>query len=106
MANRFLVGHYLYFGKFDHITAIVLIFQANICFYRDCRKHKKRRLKPIIMTSATTILAMVPFLFGNDMGSKLQQPLAVTVIGGMFIGTLVSLYFIPLCYYFLVRNKK
>ena len=66
----------------------------------------KRRLKPIIMTSATTILAMVPFLFGNDMGSKLQQPLAVTVIGGMFIGTLVSLYFIPLCYYFLVRNKK
>jgi multidrug efflux pump subunit AcrB len=66
----------------------------------------KRRLKPIIMTSATTILAMVPFLFGNDMGSKLQQPLAVTVIGGMFIGTLVSLYFIPLCYYFLMGNRK
>lgn len=62
-----------------------------------------RRLKPIIMTSATTILAMIPFLFGNDMGSRLQQPLAIVVIGGMFIGTLVSLYFIPLCYYYLKR---
>jgi multidrug efflux pump subunit AcrB len=58
------------------------------------------------MTSATTILAMTPFLFGNDMGSRLQQPLAITVIGGMFIGTLVSLYFIPLCYYYLYRAKK
>jgi len=65
-----------------------------------------RRLKPIIMTSATTILAMVPFLFGDDMGSRLQQPLAITVIGGMTLGTLVSLYFVPLCYYYLVRNKK
>jgi multidrug efflux pump subunit AcrB len=65
----------------------------------------KRRLKPIIMTSATTILAMVPFLFGDDMGSRLQQPLAWSIIGGMFIGTLVSLYFIPLCYYFLMRKK-
>ncbi len=65
----------------------------------------KRRLKPIIMTSVTTILAMTPFLFGNDMGSRLQQPLAVVVIGGMFIGTLVSLYFIPLCYYYLNKIK-
>ena len=65
-----------------------------------------RRLKPIIMTSATTILAMVPFLFGDDMGSRLQQPLAITVIGGMTLGTLVSLYFVPLCYYYLVRRKR
>lgn len=65
-----------------------------------------RRLKPIIMTSLTTILAMVPFLFGNDMGSRLQQPLAISIIGGMSIGTLVSLYFIPLCYYYLNRRKN
>jgi len=65
-----------------------------------------RRLKPILMTSLTTILALLPFLFQNDMGSKLQQPLALTVIGGMTIGTLVSLYFVPLCYYYLYRNKE
>ncbi len=64
-----------------------------------------RRLKPIIMTSATTILAMVPFLWGNDMGSRLQQPLAWVIIGGMTIGTFVSLYFVPLGYYYLNRKK-
>ncbi len=66
----------------------------------------KRRLKPILMTSLTTILALLPFLFLDDMGSQLQKPLALTVIGGMTIGTLVSLYFIPLCYYFLYKSKS
>lgn len=66
----------------------------------------RRRLKPILMTSATTILAMVPFLWGHDMGSRLQQPLAWAIIGGMTIGTFVSLYFVPLAYYYLNRNKN
>jgi len=65
----------------------------------------RRRLKPILMTSLTTILALSPFLFAHDMGSELQQPLALTVIGGMTLGTLVSLYFIPLCYYYLNRRR-
>ncbi|TAJ08606.1 efflux RND transporter permease subunit [Marinilabiliaceae bacterium JC017] len=65
----------------------------------------RRRLKPILMTSLTTILALVPFLVAHDMGSELQQPLALTVIGGMTLGTLVSLYFIPLCYYYLYRRS-
>ncbi len=66
----------------------------------------KRRLKPIIMTSATTILAMIPFLWGSDMGSLLQKPLALTIIGGMTIGTFVSLYFIPLAYYYLYKFSR
>lgn len=65
----------------------------------------QRRLKPILMTSLTTILALVPFLFAKGLGADLQKPLALAVIGGMSIGTLVSLYFIPLCYYYLKRNK-
>ncbi|MCG8476970.1 MAG: efflux RND transporter permease subunit, partial [Cytophagales bacterium] len=64
----------------------------------------KRRLKPILMTSLTTVLAMIPLLFGNDMGSRLQQPLAVSIIGGMIFGTVVSLYFVPLCYYFFYKK--
>ena len=66
----------------------------------------RKRLKPIIMTSATTILAMVPFLWGSDIGTKLQQPLAIAIIGGMFIGTFVSLFFIPLSYYFITPKNK
>lgn len=41
----------------------------------------KRRLKPIVMTSITTMLALVPILFGHDLGSELQQPLAVQPLG-------------------------
>ncbi|MDK2978493.1 MAG: hypothetical protein PWP52_1207 [Bacteroidales bacterium] len=65
-----------------------------------------RRLKPIIMTSLTTILALVPFLFGNDIGSELQYPLAVAVIGGLGLGTMVSLFFIPLMYYYLYKLQS
>ena len=65
----------------------------------------QRRLKPILMTSLTTILALMPFLFTSGLGSDLQRPLAITVIGGMAIGTIVSLYFIPLCYYYLHKKK-
>lgn len=65
-----------------------------------------RRLKPILMTSLTSIIAMVPLLWGNDIGSQLQRPLAITMISGMSFGTLVSLYFVPLCYYYIQIQKQ
>lgn len=57
-----------------------------------------RRLRPIIMTSLTTILAILPLLSRADMGSALQYPLSLTLIVGMTVGTLVSLFFVPLAY--------
>ena len=65
----------------------------------------RRRLRPIIMTSLTTIFAMVPLLFSFDMGSELQKPLSIAMIGAMFIGTLVSLFIIPLIYWFIYKKK-
>ena len=65
-----------------------------------------RRLRPIVMTSLTTIMAMVPLLFSNDMGSELQRPLAIAMIGSMLLGTLVSLFIIPLIYWFIYRRKE
>lgn len=65
----------------------------------------RRRLKPIIMTSLTTILAIVPFLFSGGMGNDLQRPLSLALIGGMIVGTLVSVFFIPLFYYYIYRKK-
>jgi len=63
-----------------------------------------RRLKPIIMTSLTTMLALLPFLFQQGMGAELQKPLGLAVIGGMITGTFVSLFFIPLLYYLFKRR--
>ncbi|WP_418697114.1 efflux RND transporter permease subunit [Bacteroides sp.] len=66
----------------------------------------RRRLRAIIMTSLTTIFAMVPLLFSFDMGSELQKPLSIAMIGAMFIGTLVSLFIIPLIYWFIYRKNE
>lgn len=63
-----------------------------------------RRLKPIIMTSITTIVAMVPVLFTSDMGSELQRPLAIAMIGSMVVGTIVSIFLIPLIYFLIYRR--
>ena len=64
-----------------------------------------KRLKPIVMTSLTTILAIVPFLHRGDMGSALQYPLSLTLIVGMIAGTAVSLFIVPLMYYIIYRRR-
>ena len=65
----------------------------------------RRRLKAIVMTSLTTILAVSPFLARGSMGSDLQFPMSVTIIAGMVIGTLVSVFFIPVVYYGFYHRK-
>jgi multidrug efflux pump subunit AcrB len=66
----------------------------------------RRRLKAILMTSLTSIACMVPLLFSSDLGSELEKPLAVAMIGGMAMGTVVSLFVLPLAYWGIYRNKK
>lgn len=60
----------------------------------------KRRFKPIVMTSLTTILALVPLLFMGGLGVELQIPLALSIIGGLLLGTIVSLFFIPIMFFY------
>jgi HAE1 family hydrophobic/amphiphilic exporter-1 len=56
------------------------------------------RLRPIIMTSATTILAMLPMAIGLGSGEQLQRPLAVTIIGGLALTTALTLIYTPMLY--------
>lgn len=65
----------------------------------------RRRLRAIIMTSLTTIFAMVPVLFTSDMGSELQRPLAIAMIGSMIVGTVVSIFVIPIFYWLIYRKQ-
>jgi len=48
----------------------------------------------------------MPLLFFNGIGVELQLPLALSIMGGLIIGTVVSLYFIPIMFYFLARKSK
>ena len=56
------------------------------------------RLRPILMTSATTVLAMVPMAIGLGSGEQLQRPLAITIIGGLALTTLLTLFVTPILY--------
>ena len=61
------------------------------------------RLRPILMTSATTVLALLPMAVGWGAGSELRAPLAHTVIGGLVGATLLTLLVIPCVYLVLSR---
>lgn len=65
-----------------------------------------RRLRAIIMTTLTTVFAMVPLLFTSDLGSEMQRPLSVAMIGTMMIGLVISLFVIPLIYWFIYRKHE
>ena len=65
-----------------------------------------RRLLSILMTGMTAILSLLPILFTSGLGADLQKPLALAIIGSMLLGTLVSLYFVPLCFYYLKKRRK
>lgn len=64
----------------------------------------RKRLKAILMTSATTILSIVPFLSRGNMGADLQFPMSLVIIIGMLVGTLVSLFYVPLLYRQIARK--
>jgi HAE1 family hydrophobic/amphiphilic exporter-1 len=56
------------------------------------------RLRPVLMTTIATILGMVPLAIGFGQGSEMWRPMAVAVIGGLAISTLVTLVFVPVMY--------
>ena len=62
-----------------------------------------RRLRPIIMTAATTILCMIPLAFELGEGAETWSPMARTVIGGLTASTLLMLFFVPCLYYLFSR---
>jgi hydrophobic/amphiphilic exporter-1 (mainly G- bacteria), HAE1 family len=66
----------------------------------------QNRIRPILMTSLTTILALIPLTLGIGEGAALRAPMAIAVISGLSFSTMVSLVVIPCVYYVFDRNKK
>ena len=66
----------------------------------------ERRIRPIIMTSLTTIFAMTPILFASGLGAEIQRPLAIAVIGGLIFGTMASIIMVPMLYMATYREKR
>jgi hydrophobic/amphiphilic exporter-1 (mainly G- bacteria), HAE1 family len=68
-------------------------------------KAGQQRIRPILMTSLTTILALVPMSLGIGEGADLSAPMAIAVIGGLLTSTLLSLIVIP-CVYYVFESAK
>jgi HAE1 family hydrophobic/amphiphilic exporter-1 len=64
------------------------------------------RLRPILMTTVTTALGLFPMSLGLGRGAELQQPLAISVIGGLLLATFLTLILIPIAYEMAERKKR
>ena len=65
----------------------------------------KARLRPILMTSLTTALGLLPMAMGFGEGSEVRTPMAITVIGGLTVSTLLTLVVIPVVYSLMDRKR-
>ncbi|MDI6401960.1 efflux RND transporter permease subunit [Balneolaceae bacterium ANBcel3] len=86
-------------------NAIVLVDYINLMrrekelpLYRAVVEAAKLRLRPIMMTTMTTVLAMIPLSIGTGAGGEIQASLARVVIGGLSVSSLITLIFIPVVY--------
>ncbi|MBQ7083119.1 MAG: efflux RND transporter permease subunit, partial [Oscillospiraceae bacterium] len=58
----------------------------------------KTRMRPILMTTLTTVLGMVTMIIGTDPGSQMMRPVAIVCIGGLLYATLMTLFVVPVMY--------
>ena len=63
------------------------------------------RIRPVLMTSLTTVLGLAVMAMGKDAGTALMQPMAVVCIGGLLYATLMTLFVVP-CIYDLMNKKE
>jgi HAE1 family hydrophobic/amphiphilic exporter-1 len=66
----------------------------------------KSRLRPVLMTSLTTVLGMLPMAMGLGEGSEIWQPMGISVVGGLLMSTLITLFIVPSLYAMLENRME
>ena len=107
-----LVGAVLLVGIVVN-NAIVMLEKANQLYYeQNCSRKNaiisaaSSRLRPILMTTITTVLGMFPLALGIGTGSEFLQPLGIVVFSGLALATLLTLFIIPCVYLFIYSLAK
>ncbi|ABW32329.1 efflux RND transporter permease subunit [Acaryochloris marina] len=93
-------------------NAIIMVELANQIYFQSGQDRQAailqaapQRLKPIMMTTMTTVLGMLPLALGIGQGSEFLQPLGIVVFAGLSLATLLTLYIIP-CFYVILHNAE
>ncbi|MBE9176564.1 efflux RND transporter permease subunit [Synechocystis salina LEGE 06155] len=98
-----LIGLIFLLGLLDK-NAILLIDYANQLRHQGLSRQEALlqtghiRLRPILMTTSSTILGMLPLALGWGAGAELRQPMAIAIIGGLFTSSVLSLVVVPVLY--------
>ncbi|MDJ1183519.1 efflux RND transporter permease subunit [Roseofilum casamattae] len=112
-----LLGLIFLLGLLDK-NALLLMDYANQLRRQGCDRNSalletgKVRLRPILMTTFSTLLGMLPIALGFGAGAELRQPMAVAIMGGLITSTLLSLIVVPVLYTLLedgwsaIRDRK
>ena len=92
-------------------NGIVFVDYTNQLRLSGMEKHQalvlagKRRIRPILMTALTTILAMSTMVFSKGMGAQMSRSMAIVTIGGLAYATLLTLFIVPVLYDILFRKN-
>jgi HAE1 family hydrophobic/amphiphilic exporter-1 len=93
-------------------NGIILVDYTNLLRKRDYELTRavvaagRIRLRPILMTMLTTILALLPLAFLGGSGSELRKPMALTVTGGLLVSTVFTLILIPVLYHMFENGRE
>ena len=85
-------------GKLSYSSEMEMLFE-------NIRKGTATRLRPILMSSLTTILGVIPMAFAKGEGSEIYAPLGQVIMGGLTTSTFITLFLMPTFYYILERHK-
>lgn len=92
-------------------NGILLVDYTNLLLDRGykmkdaCLEAGASRLRPVLMTTLTTILGMLPMCFASSGSAAMVQPIAIAVVGGLTSSTFVTLFFIPVLYSLVMKEK-
>ncbi|MFA6938242.1 MAG: efflux RND transporter permease subunit [Treponema sp.] len=93
-------------------NGIILVDYTNLLIDRGmkmkeaCLEAGTSRLRPVLMTTLTTILGMIPMCFASSGSAGMVQPIGVAVVGGLTSSTFITLFFIPVFYSLVMKEKK
>jgi hydrophobic/amphiphilic exporter-1 (mainly G- bacteria), HAE1 family len=98
-----LIGMVVLIGIVDNDAVVKIDFinrlrREGVATREAIMEASRARLRPIVMNTVTTMLAITPMMIGADAGASLQAPLAIAIFGGLFTSTILTLILIPVAY--------
>jgi HAE1 family hydrophobic/amphiphilic exporter-1 len=80
------------------ISYIIILRARGLPMYEAVTNAGKDRLRPVLMTTITTLAGLLPLAISQGEGSETWQPLGITMFGGLLVSTLITMLFVPTLY--------